>query len=213
MVQYFDNGDVACIDGYSFRRDKKTGYYLSSRPIGKRRKRLHVYVWEKYNGDIPSGYEVHHKDMNKSNNEIENLEMLTRSEHAKEHGRLLTNEQKKKMAENLLKYAIPKATDWHKSEEGRKWHKKHAVEVAKNLKPRKYICTFCGNEFETKNRYPKTSNTFCSNNCKSAYRRKMGYDNIEKVCEKCGEIYFANKYQKTKYCENCKGTRNRKNRS
>lgn len=31
MIEYFDNGDVAVFDGYTFRRDKKTGYFLSAK--------------------------------------------------------------------------------------------------------------------------------------------------------------------------------------
>lgn len=38
MVQYVDDGDLACFDGLSFRRDKKTGYFLNA----KTHKRLHV---------------------------------------------------------------------------------------------------------------------------------------------------------------------------
>lgn len=65
MIQYVDNGDLAIFDGLSFRKDKKTGYYLNA----KTHKRLHVYVWEHFNGTIPKGYEIHHKDFNKKNNE------------------------------------------------------------------------------------------------------------------------------------------------
>lgn len=52
MVEYQENGDLAIINEYKFRRDKKTGYYLSTRLIGKKRKRLHIYVWELINGAI-----------------------------------------------------------------------------------------------------------------------------------------------------------------
>ena len=38
----------AYVDGYKFRKDSKTGYYLSSKKIDGRRPRLHVYVWEKH---------------------------------------------------------------------------------------------------------------------------------------------------------------------
>ena len=82
MVQYFDNGDLACFDGLSFRRDKRTGYFLNSTT----HKRLHVYVWEHYNGEVPKGYHIHHKDHDKNNNEIENLVLLSASEHASLHG-------------------------------------------------------------------------------------------------------------------------------
>ena len=34
---------------------------------------------------LPKGYEVHHIDMNKLNNDINNLAVLTKSEHAEVH--------------------------------------------------------------------------------------------------------------------------------
>ena len=48
MLLYSNDGDVAEIDGYKFRRDTRSGYYLSAKPIKNgKRMRLHVYVWEK----------------------------------------------------------------------------------------------------------------------------------------------------------------------
>lgn len=91
MVQYFDNGDLACFDGLSFRRNKRTGYFLNA----KTHKRLHVYVWEYYNGcEVPKGYHIHHKDHDKNNNEIENLALLSASEHASLHGNSWSEERK-----------------------------------------------------------------------------------------------------------------------
>lgn len=206
MVQYLENGDLAFFDGVYFRRDKKTGYFLSST---KPRKRLHVYVWEFYNGKVPEGYQIHHIDCNKNNNEIDNLKLISKSEHAALHGSMLTDEQKEEKRINLQKNAIPKAVEWHKTDEGKEWHSKHAKETFKNMPFKKYVCSFCGKEFETKNRYGENQNTFCSNACKSAYRRKMGFDNITKICEKCGSEYVANKYQKTKFCPVCKSCKNR----
>jgi hypothetical protein len=67
------------LDGIKFTlRDH--GYYASS--TGDR-KLMHRYVWEKYNGPIPDGYDVHHVDHNRANNDINNLEIYTKSEHAK----------------------------------------------------------------------------------------------------------------------------------
>lgn len=204
-IQYFDNYDLACYNGYSFRRDKKTGYFLSAQKINGKRQRLHRYVWEtENNATIPKGYDIHHKDGNKLNNDILNLVLLKNSEHQSLHQRNLTDEQRKKKAENIIKYAMPKAVKWHKSEQGREWHKQHGQEVFANLKPIKYICTYCGQEFETKNRYSKTSNTFCSNRCKSAFRRASGIDDVIRECERCGEQFTANKYSTAKRCEKCR---------
>lgn len=46
---------------------------------------VHRYVWEKYNGKIPSGYVVHHKDRNRLNYSIDNLELKSISEHHRHH--------------------------------------------------------------------------------------------------------------------------------
>jgi len=42
-------------------------------------------VWAKHNGPIPSGMIVHHKDRNALNDEIGNLQMMTKAEHMDEH--------------------------------------------------------------------------------------------------------------------------------
>lgn len=204
MVAYYDDNDLACVDGYSFRKDKKTGYFLSSKLIGGKRKRLHVYIWEKYNGEVPRGYAVHHIDENKMNNELSNLTVITSSEHSEIHGETRNENVRKKLAENVVKYAMPKAKEWHGSEEGKMWHSEHAKKVMSKRLPKKYICDNCGKEFETKHKYGEQQNKFCTNNCKSAFRRKSGVDNVVKVCERCGCEYVSNKYQKTKYCENCR---------
>ena len=50
-------------DGRKFTRDEKTGYYLcSTKDLIGSRKRMHVYVWEYYNGLVPEGYHIHHID-------------------------------------------------------------------------------------------------------------------------------------------------------
>lgn len=217
MVQYINNGDFAEIDGFRFGIDKKTGYYISNKPInGKTRKRLHVYIWEKFNGPVPLGCHVHHIDWNKRNNAIENLDVLSKSEHHKIHAACLTSEvlkkraenisdeERKRRAENVVKSAMPKAKAWHGTQEGKQWHSENGKKTWENLEPLEYVCSYCGKKFITKNRYSKTSNTFCSNSCKSAYRRKSGVDDVKKVCETCGKEYIENKYRKTSRCKECR---------
>lgn len=46
---------------------------------------IHRLEWIKHFGKIPKGYIVHHKDENKMNWSIENLELLSRSSHIKKH--------------------------------------------------------------------------------------------------------------------------------
>ena len=44
-----------------------------------------VHVWKSANGPLPFGHVVHHKDRNTLNDDISNLQSMTRSEHIKEH--------------------------------------------------------------------------------------------------------------------------------
>lgn len=69
-------------------RKFKTGIYIN--PYNgycyyntkKNRKRLvHRVIWEENFGEIPEGYEVHHKNGNKADNRIENLEIITHKKH------------------------------------------------------------------------------------------------------------------------------------
>lgn len=50
--------------------------------------KYHRYIWEQIYGKIPEGYIVHHIDGDKLNNNIQNLRIMTSSEHSKLHWRL-----------------------------------------------------------------------------------------------------------------------------
>lgn len=54
----------------------------------KRTRHLHRAVWEAEHGPIPAGHHIHHRDGNKLNNEISNLECLSHGEHQRHHLRL-----------------------------------------------------------------------------------------------------------------------------
>lgn len=160
-------------NGYKFRKDKKTGYYLSSKKINGKRYRLHVYVWTYYNCEVPNGYQVHHIDGNKDNNDISNLKLLNNREHQKYHRTIYNKNNRDKVLRNLREKATTASKEWHKSEEGRKFHSELAKNSWLKRKENTYKCTNCGKEFKTKYVYSKNSNTFCCNNCKASYRRKM----------------------------------------
>lgn len=210
MIQYFDDGETACFNGLSFRRDKKTGYYLSSQPIDGKRKRLHVYVWEYYKGAIPKGYQVHHIDFNKANNELDNLALLDAKVHAALHGNAWSDERKNKRREVLQKCAMPKAKEWHGSDEGIEWHKRHYEEIKDKLHIKtEFKCAKCGKMFIASN---NGHNRFCSNACKSAYRRESGVDNETRQCECCGKAFITSRFSKAKTCSRRCAVQMRKNK-
>ena len=45
----------------------------------------HRLVWEAANGPIPAGYVIHHKNRNRADNKLENLQCLTQAEHLRLH--------------------------------------------------------------------------------------------------------------------------------
>lgn len=197
MITYREDGDVGIVDGHSFRKDKSTGYFLSAGKIDGKRKRLHVYVWEKYNGTVPKGYQVHHIDENKKNNEINNLEALT----AYQHQHLHAEERIKREPEAFERFhraGIEAAPKWHKSKVGIEWHKKHYEKYGTAMYVKHEVrCKNCGKSFETT---AYKENYYCCNACKSAYRRKIGVDDETRKCTVCGKEFRTNKYSKAKYC-------------
>lgn len=213
-IKYSENRKVAEFNGKVYIKDSRTGYYLCHETSGTGT-RLHRDVWEFYNCEIPKGYEIHHKDHDKSNNNIENLQLLKKSRHSKLHGRELTEYEREWRRKNLEENARPAATEWHKSEEGRNWHSEQQKDIWGKKEPIKYVCDNCGKEFESLHAYGEKQNKFCSNACKSAYRRKSGADSIEMVCEYCGKMFISGKYQKRRFCSrSCAAyARNRAKRS
>ena len=69
-------------DGFGIWYDKK-GYptiWIDGKSI-----KVHVYVWERRYGAKPKGTQLHHVDNNKGNYALDNLQLVTQSEHFKIH--------------------------------------------------------------------------------------------------------------------------------
>ena len=71
---------------------KGTGrWYIKWRNLGSRKmfsKSRAVYTWEQINGTVPKGYEIHHINFDRADDRIENLQLLSKSEHRLLHAKL-----------------------------------------------------------------------------------------------------------------------------
>ena len=173
-------------NGIVYHRHKK-GYYINMNL------RLHIDVWKFHNGDIPKGYEIHHIDQNKDNNQIENLQCLTRKEHVSVHIEL-------KRAQGLIAPKKPQLVcarcgksftstipDAKYCIACRKELKPPKPKVVKPFKPPRYrTCIVCGKPFLLTPEKSRNKHKTCSLEC----RAKICAPPIpEKICPICGKTF------------------------
>lgn len=177
--------------------------YFSNSAV--RPKSMHCYVWSYYNGEIPKGYDIHHIDGDRYNNDISNLQCIEKHEHRRLHGRQLTEEQREWKRNNINTKARPAAIAWHKSEAGKQWHKEHGKKMIIPKIEVDCICQQCGKSFVTANS-KGVIRKFCSAACAQKYRRQNGLNDIKAVCCVCGKEFTTDKYRPKKTCsKSCAG--------
>jgi len=169
---------------------------------------LHRAVWESVNGEIPSGKEIHHIDEDPGNNDIANLECLTRAEHLERHP-WSDDRMSAQLAHLDSVRHLTKA--WHSSPEGIEEHRRIGAMAYRGFVPSQKSCAHCGCDFMTKKM--GDLDMYCSNKCKSAARRASGVDNELRLCPCCKCYFSANRYSKTETCSRSCSNRYRKIRS
>jgi hypothetical protein len=150
-------------DGYYMRRDGA---------------RLHRLVWAESNGPIPEGAHIHHRDGDRRNNDLSNLEMLDAITHREVH-------------------TLPKAIAWHRSSEGREWHRKTAIRQWENPRLTVITCRGCGKAFKS----AMGDASYCGRACSLRSRRQSGHYAEERICVMCGAGFTVEyRYRLTKTC-------------
>ena len=176
-------------------KGRSAGYFRN-----RKSQLLHRAIWAATYGEIPGGYTIHHIDGNHRNNDITNLECMSRSEHGKHHARV---ESAKKHLESIR----PLASLWHKSPEGRRVASVLFKEAWKKRTPQTYTCKRCAKEYQSLKR--SNGPTFCSGACRTADRVASGKDDIDATCVECGKAFRKNRYVKAITCSRSCGARRR----
>lgn len=181
-----------------YSKHPKQDYFYCAQSIGKRQysRSLHRQMWFDKYGEIPEGFHIHHKNEDAFDNRIDNFELINGSDHASLHSneKVLNNPERfQQLAATGREYA----KEWHKSDEGREWHKQNALEHGfGQMEYGTKECDYCNNVFMKKTAGSK----FCSNKCKSAWRRKNNPDKKMVNCLTCGVEFETLKYLPKKYC-------------
>lgn len=176
---------------------------------------IHRAVWIYCYGEIPDNYEIHHADKDPSNNELENLHCLSRSEHASLHSSRVGTEKKCRICGKVFTskgykayYCSSKCA--HFSTTYTKLCKRCGKNFTTTKKEAEYcsttcanrdiiarikterVCVFCNKEFIGCGR-------FCSKTC----ARKFYKNNVpteERTCVVCQKKFFVSKDSKRKTC-------------
>lgn len=123
---------------------------------------LHRAVYSYYYGEIPDGYVIHHKDWNPYNNNIDNLQLLTRSAHKKIHNSApcSDNNTKTVICKNCNKeFIVSKVLKKHFCcDKCRRafYHEKEKIFVKS--------CQRCGKTFKTRTEKSRYCSLDCANN-------------------------------------------------
>lgn len=179
-------------NGVTYRKNKR-GWYQT--PYST----IHRDVWTFHNGAIPAGKEIHHIDGDKANNQIENLQCVTRAEHIRLHhphkvyecvckfcGKTFTAKTERKRCDECL-------TEMKRRSE----LKKAAAQIPKPPKPpRTRICVVCGKEFKLK---PTQSMNHGKKTCSKECSRKLRFILDDRICPICGNSFHP-KHAKQRYC-------------
>lgn len=160
--------------GYKFYL-QSTGRYYSVRVLVLGERLLHRVIWSKYNGKIPDGYCVHHKNHDWADNRISNLELIKNSEHSRYHSKKRLQDPRINEKNNLLLDKIrPKSVAWHRSVEGRNWHVVHAKKIFQYKLVGDRACYDCGKIYKT-----RSVKILCCSTCYHRRWRKENFDSLQ----------------------------------
>ena len=167
---------------------------------------LHRDIWEFYRGPIPEGFDVHHKDEDPGNNALGNFECIPLGDHRSMHATAWHADPYNRIGQLALLDSIrPLTKAWHASPEGREKHREIGAQAYAQFVPVGKPCEQCGKMFNP--RKIGNQDRFCSNACKSAWRRASGVDDETRNCVVCGVAFVVNRYSRATTCSHACGAR------
>ncbi|MBR1807161.1 MAG: HNH endonuclease [Selenomonadaceae bacterium] len=174
-------------DGMIYRKNPKNKRYFRSGEI-------HRAVWLYCYGEIPDGYQIHHIDENIANNDISNLQCLTKEEHQRLHSLTVHQHTCVFCGEKFLSSALTKTVKFCSEKCHSAYHARRSRETR--------ICVVCGKEFSAYKYFPTKT---CSLSCRGKLIwQKRDKPSKEKKCAVCGKPFITGSHPEKKTCsEEC----------
>lgn len=172
-------------NGFKFYKDYRGNYVCSTS--------LHRFIWQYINGEIPDGYEIHHCDFNHDNNDISNLELLTREKHIAPHKELKKDKKPVMKKEKFICVYCEKEYEAFHVGSNKYCSPECRYAAAREKYDETRICPQCGKPFST---YTYGKQKFCSRECLFASMRKQEM----KKCIVCGKEMSFKQSRNRKYC-------------
>lgn len=177
-------------NGVTYRKNN-TGHFVYYSSI-------HRDVYAYINGEIPEGdFHIHHRDFDQSNNNPENLEMLTSKEHSKIHGSAKRKPRVREKKKTFICECCGKEYLAFDTGQNRfcskncllKYHRAHTKEIRH--------CPVCNSLFEV---YKNDTKKYCSQECENkAAQEARKLKHPHKKCAWCGTEFQPISSQH-KYC-------------
>lgn len=166
--------------GKKYAKDKRGYWRSTTRP----HEGLHTVIWEEAHGEIPEGCEVHHIDLDPSNNQLENLQCLTKEAHRKLHadmrrGTMIEPTEQSVCIQCGKTFASVKKNRKYCSDKCKQaWLTAHGRFNNRVVR----VCERCGKEFET-SKYDATRfcSTRCANTTTNEARAKLKPDDVRYI--------------------------------
>lgn len=192
----------------SHRRNLRVYFAPAPDQVKKGVEMLHREIYKAHHGPIPPGRHVHHRDGNPLNNDPSNLEILTPSEHAKEHVGDEAHARLRESGRKRFQEFQSKHVKWRtETEEGREWARANAAPlVAAKAEKRgihRITCEVCGTATERPGQADGSPPKYCSDKCnQTACRRRAGIGRAEHpfTCAHCGKTGVTTRNVR-RYCD------------
>ena len=156
-------------------------YYADRRHHFHKNIQLHRAVYAYYNGEnVIEGFDVHHANVNPADNNIENLQLLTRSEHQKVHG----THQAKNNSEKVCPICGKTLAD--KEPTAKYCSRECWKKSIRTFHSEERSCLVCGKNFFIISENPNQK--YC---CRECANKAKTFHNRNKICPACGKNFIA----------------------